>query len=168
MNITMKNPISILTVIVGFAFLLFAQSCGGSGESNQQSEGAEQQSSTESGLTDFEMEHGIGPITERMEISAEINEEMSARGQEIFGMKCEMCHVMDSRLVGPALGNVMDYRSPEYVMNMILNPGDMARKHPEGQKLVQEYMSVMPYQNVSEEDARALLEYLRDYNMNNN
>lgn len=164
----MKNRLSTLTIIAGFTLFLFAQSCGGGGESNEQSQSSEQQSSNESGLTDFELEHGIGPINERMDISNDIDEELRNRGQEVFEMKCEMCHNMDSRLVGPALGDVMDNRSPEYVMNMILNPGDMARKHPEGQKLVQEYMSVMPYQNVSEEDARALLEYLRDYNINNN
>ncbi|MFO7798223.1 MAG: cytochrome c [Rhodohalobacter sp.] len=154
-----------LSLTLLFSFTLIFAACSG-GESGQES-GASSEPQQEEGLSDFEMEHGIGPITERMEISDEIDGEMRARGQEIFEMKCEMCHNMEGRMVGPALGDVAERRSPEYIMNMILNPGGMARNHPEGKKLVQEYMSVMPFQNVKEEDARALVEYLRDYNMNN-
>jgi mono/diheme cytochrome c family protein len=151
----------LLTVLLALALTFSA--CSG-GDSQQQTQEGDNQ---EQGLTDFEMEHGIGPITERLDISDEIDDELRVRGQEIFEMKCEMCHNMEGRMVGPALGDVAERRSPEYLMNMILNPGGMARNHPEGQKLVQEYMAVMPFQNVSEEDARALVEYLRDYNMNN-
>jgi len=156
----MKLPLTLL-----FSFTLIFVACSG-GESGQQSQ-ASSEAQQEEGLSDFEMEHGIGPITERMEISDEIDEEMRMRGQEIFEMKCEMCHNMEGRMVGPALGDVADRRTPEYMMNMILNPGGMARNHPEGKKLVQEYMSVMPFQNVEKEDARAIVEYLRDYNMSN-
>ena len=102
-----------------------------------------------------------------MEISDEIDEEMRMRGQKIFEMKCEMCHNMEGRMVGPALGDVADRRTSEYMMNIILNPIGMARIHPEGKKLVQEYRSVMPFQNVEKEDARAIVEYLRDYSLNN-
>jgi mono/diheme cytochrome c family protein len=154
-----------LTLTLLFSVTLIFVACSGS-ESGQGSQ-ASSETQKEEGLSDFEMEHGIGPITERMEISDEIDEEMRMRGQEIFEMKCEMCHNMEGRMVGPALGDVADRRTPEYMMNMILNPGGMARNHPEGKKLVQEYMSVMPFQNVEEEDARAIVEYLRDYNMSN-
>ena len=154
-----------LTLTLLFSVTLIFVACSGS-ESGQRSQ-ASSETQKEEGLSDFEMEHGIGPITERMEISDEIDEEMRMRGQEIFEMKCEMCHNMEGRMVGPGLGDVADRRTPEYMMNMILNPGGMARNHPEGKKLVQEYMSVMPFQNVEEEDARAIVEYLRDYNMSN-
>lgn len=151
----------LLTIL--FALALTFSACSG-GDSQQETQEEETQ---EQGLSDFELEHGIGPITARLDISDDIDDDLRVRGQEIFEMKCEMCHNMEGRMVGPALGDVADRRSPEYIMNMILNPGGMAKNHPEGEKLVQEYMSVMPFQNVSEEDARALVEYLRDYNMNN-
>jgi cytochrome c len=153
----------LLTLLFSFTLIFSACSGGESSQESQASSGTEQ----EEGLSDFEMEHGIGPITEKMEISNDIDEEMRIRGQEIFEMKCEMCHNMEGRMVGPGLGDVAERRTPEYMMNMILNPGGMARNHPEGKKLVQEYMSVMPFQNVEEEDARAIVEYLRAYSMNN-
>lgn len=78
-----------------------------------------------------------------------------------------MCHNMEGRMVGPELGDVMERRSPEFVMNFILNPSGMTREHPVGQELLQEYMTAMPYQNVKEDEARAIVEFLREYNQNN-
>lgn len=148
---------NILPVISFSVLLLTLQACGGEQTPNQAN------SNQESGLSEFEIEHGIGPVTERMEIG-EIDQNLVARGEDIFSMKCEMCHNMEGRMVGPELGNVLENRSIEYVMNMILNPSGMVNDHPEAKKLLQEYMTAMPYQNVSQDDARAIVEFLRDYN----
>jgi hypothetical protein len=114
-------------------------------------------------LTPFELEHGIGPITERMSIDDEIDEELSMRGQSFFEMKCEVCHDLDQRKVGPALGDVVERRSPEFVMNFILNPGENVLNHPVGLDLLAEHHTEMPFANVTEEEARAIYEFLRDY-----
>jgi mono/diheme cytochrome c family protein len=113
-------------------------------------------------LTPFEQEHGIGPITERVEISEEINPEMVMRGQNIFEMKCESCHGMEEDEVGPSLGDVVERRSPEFIMNFILNPGENVLNHPVGLDLLAEHHTEMPYSDVSREEARAIYEYLRD------
>ena len=68
---------------------------------------------------------------------------------------------MQERFVGPPLGDITERRTPAFILNMILNPDQMAREHPEARKLLTEYPVIMPYQNVSEEQAYALLEYLR-------
>ncbi len=156
-----RTLINTFTII---ASLLLFLSCGNgeSPESNGTSAETEEQ-----GLTEFELEHGMGPVTERIELDNTIDDELASKGQSIFEMKCEMCHNMEGRMVGPELGEVMDRRSPEFVMNMILNPGGMTREHPEGQKLLQEYMTAMPFQNVKENEARAIVEYLRNYSENN-
>lgn len=114
-------------------------------------------------LTPFQLEHGIGPITERISIDDEINEELSSRGESIFTMKCEVCHDLDQRKVGPALGDVVERRSPEFVMNFILNPGENVLNHPVGLDLLAEHHTEMPFANVTEAEARAIYEYLRDY-----
>lgn len=113
------------------------------------------------GLSEFELEHGIGPITEPVSLEEELDQKLAAQGQELFETKCESCHQMDNKLVGPPLGNILEARSPEFVMNFMLNPSEMISDHPVGQQLLEEYMVEMTYQNVSEEDARAILEYLR-------
>jgi cytochrome c len=120
-------------------------------------------SASESGLSSFELEHGIGPVTQPVSLG-EVDAERRARGKDIFETKCESCHRLDNRLVGPALGDVLDRRSPEFVMNFILNPQEMIEKHPEGKKMLAEYMLVMPFQNVAEDEALDIVEYLRSIN----
>jgi hypothetical protein len=46
-------------------------------------------------------------------------------------------------------------------MNMILNPEQMTKEDPVAKKLFVEYLTQMTFQDVSEDDARAILEYLR-------
>ncbi len=150
----------IIAVFVSF-FIVFAQACGGDDTADRTSGQAE---TAEAGLSEFELEHGVGPITERIELSDEFDPELVEKGRNIYEMKCEMCHNMEGRMVGPALGDVMERRSAEFVMNFILNPSGMVREHPTGQELLREYMTAMPYQNVMEDEARAIVEFLREYN----
>lgn len=111
-------------------------------------------------FTAFELEHGVGPITAPVELGA-IDPAKAAQGETLFQYNCEACHMLEDRFVGPPLGRVLEHRSAAFVMNFILNPEQMVREHPEGQKLLAEYPLVMPYQNISEDEARAIVEYLR-------
>jgi cytochrome c len=138
-------------------FLLTLLACGGDG--NGAPEAAPEPS--EPGLTAFQAEHGIGPFTTEVTLDGPVDAELARAGEEIFQLYCESCHMMDERFIGPSLGDVLERRSPTFVLNMIMNPEQMAREHPEGQRMLQEYPLIMPYQNITEEQARALLEYLR-------
>lgn len=152
----------ILLPLLTVSLILFA--CGNNGD-NADSSGSTSETE-EQGLTEFELTNGIGPVTEPIELG-EIDSEQATKGQNIFEMKCEMCHNMEGRMVGPALGDVLERRSAEFVMNMILNPSGMTKEHPEGQKMLQEYMTAMPFQNVKEDEARAIVEFLREQTNNN-
>lgn len=137
------------------AMMILLAGCGGS------QDGKDQESSQKetSGLSEFEMKHGVGPINEPVTIG-EIDMEKVEQGKEIFRTKCSACHKMDQDYVGPPLGDVLEKRTPAYVMNMILNPVEMTKKHPEAKKMLQQYMNQMTFQNVSKEEARAIVEYL--------
>jgi len=147
-----------LLLILSLMLFLLLPGCGGDTDSGQSSQ--QDAAGGSGGLTEFEQEHGIGPITEKMTIR-DFDLEKAAKGQDMFESICAACHMLETRLVGPPIKGLTERRSPEFLMNMILNPGDMARKHPEGQKMMQEYMMVMPFQNVSESEARAIVEYFR-------
>ena len=112
------------------------------------------------GLSDFELEHGIGPVKQIMELSA-LDVNLAKEGEKIYDSKCAACHKLDDRYVGPPQRDVLERRTPEFVMNMILNPEENYQKHPEIKKLLGEYMTQMPNQNLSVQDARAVLEYFR-------
>lgn len=145
----------IITSLV-FA-LLFLFSCGESEPGNSTSKSTAQKES--SGLTEFEQNHGIGPVTEVITIG-EIEKEKAEKGETLFKTKCSACHKVGERYIGPDLKNVLSKRSPSYVMNMILNPDEMVKKHPEAKKLLAEFLSPMPNQNLEMEEARAIVEYL--------
>jgi len=113
------------------------------------------------GLTPFELEHGIGPITKPVALGSAVDKALAASGQKVFEEKCAACHKMGERYVGPALGEVTKRRTPAFVMNMALNPLGMVEKHPVTKKLLAEYFVAMPNQNISPEQARQVVEYLR-------
>lgn len=102
---------------------------------------------------------GIGPIKE---VKLEpINPELVTKGKGIYEMKCLPCHKMDERLVGPPMRGVTKRRTPEWIMNMILNPQEMTQQDPVAKELLGIYLIQMTFQDVSQDDARALLEYFR-------
>jgi hypothetical protein len=68
----------------------------------------------------------------------------------------------NQRMIGPALAGTLERRSPEWAMNMIMNPTEMIKKDPIAKALLKEYNNaIMLNQNVNQQDARALLEYIR-------
>ncbi|MEQ8218259.1 MAG: cytochrome c [Arenibacter sp.] len=104
---------------------------------------------------------GVGPI-KSVTFADEIDTELAAKGQKTFSTICVACHMAEQRLIGPALKGVFERRSPEWVMNMIMNPDGMLKEDPIAKALLKEYNNaVMLNQNLSEEDARAVAEYLR-------
>jgi mono/diheme cytochrome c family protein len=113
------------------------------------------------GLTSFQREHGVGPLTKPVDVSASVDKTLAASGAKLFEQKCSACHKMDERYVGPPLGDVTKRRTPTFVMNMILNPQEMVLKHPASKKLLAEFMVPMPNLNLSTGEAREVVEYLR-------
>ncbi len=147
--------------LVLFMFTLFAVGCGeNKSEESTANTSANEKLAEKFGITVFELENGIGPIKEKLELGP-LNMQMAAKGQKIFEEKCASCHKLDDRFTGPAQRDVIERRTPEYIMNMILNPEEMIKKHPEVKKMLAIYMTSMTYQNVSQEQAREILEYFR-------
>lgn len=106
-------------------------------------------------------EIGIGPV-DKVEISATIDDGMVTKGKQIFETKCLSCHKINEKFVGPALIGVTKRRKPEWIMNQILNPEEMTKKDEVAMRLFHEYnMTQMTFQNVTQDDARAILEYFR-------
>lgn len=151
------------SLIPALLLLLFLSlsACGGDTDTSNTTE-EDASSSQAGGLSEAELENGIGPI-ENLTLPASIDEALAEQGEEIFKSKCAACHKLEERYVGPPLGTVLSNRTPAFVMNMVLNPDEMVKKHPEVQAMLAQYLTPMPNQNLTEEDARAVLEYLRDH-----
>ncbi|QCX39396.1 cytochrome c [Aureibaculum algae] len=103
---------------------------------------------------------GIGPITS-VTLAAEVDQELAKTGKEVYEKMCTACHKAEKKFIGPAPKGILERRSPEWVMNMILNPDGMVKEDPIAKALLAEYLSPMSNQNLTEEQARAVLEYFR-------
>ena len=70
--------------------------------------------------------------------------------------------MVNEESVGPAIKGILDRRSPEWIMNMILNPTEMLQEDPIAKKLLAEYNNEYMYnQNLIEDEAREIIEYFR-------
>lgn len=152
----MKRFIYALLILPAI-FLLTG--CSEDNASNDWPDSAKQKAP--SGLSEFEEVNGIGPVKAKLDIPVEFNTVKATEGEKIFDQKCYACHRLDERLVGPPLRKVTEKRSNEFIVNMILNPDEMQKKHPEVKKLLAEYMTQMPFQDVTMEETLLILEYLR-------
>ena len=110
-----------------------------------------------------EVKTGVGPIKEPVELGMEINKEMAAKREEIFNKQCTICHEIHNSNRGPALGGVLEKRSPQWVMNMILNPDGMIENDPQVKALKAVYETRMVDLKLTQEEARQVVEYLRTY-----
>lgn len=164
----MKKLIKTISLIA-VALLMF--SCGNSEKEQKDNvklgDYSETSERKEVASTDPMQNKGIGPV-KTMSVSEEIDEEMATRGAELFKNMCSACHKMDKKFVGPAVAGVTERRTHEWIMNMILNPEQMIKEDPIAKKLlVESNMAVMANQNLKEDEARAILEYFRQYDRAN-
>ncbi|MCB0719058.1 MAG: cytochrome c [Bacteroidetes bacterium] len=151
----------VLFATAALCGLLVAQGCGNKDEPGPSPASA---SNRMDELTSEQLRNGIGPVTS-VDLG-EYNPDLANEGQELFKIKCSACHKIDQRYVGPALNDVLSRRTPAYVMNMILNPEEMVKRHPEAKKLLAEYAAPMANQHLTQEEARAIVEFLRNTNNN--
>ncbi|MGB0863438.1 MAG: c-type cytochrome [Saprospiraceae bacterium] len=148
--------------IVLFAAILITGvfACGGGGDDTSEEEVSEGYSMLEK-EADPKDSKGVGPVSELL-LDDGIDQKMADAGSVIFEAKCTACHKPTEKHIGPAPQGVLDRRSPEWVMNMILNPEEMVQKDPVAKKLLMEYNgSPMANQNLTEAEARSVLEYFR-------
>ncbi len=148
-------------VILSVLVLTLMVSCGDKSKNDSPDNTAEKKEVKEDvAELDPMKDKGIGPI-KNITLAAEIDQKLVTTGTEIFKSKCSACHKMGKRFVGPDLVGVTKKQSPEWIMNMILNPEEMVQKNPTAKALLAEYLSPMANQNLSEDEARAVLEYFR-------
>ncbi len=88
---------------------------------------------------------------------------LAASGKSVFETKCSACHrVTEQKIVGPGLKGITQRRKPTWILNMITNPEEMTKKDPAAMKLLEEHLTQMTFQNVTDDEAKSILEYLRE------
>ena len=104
---------------------------------------------------------GVGSV-KHVELAEELDQEMVERGRELFTTNCTACHKTDKRFIGPSPKGILKRRSPEWIMNMILDPSLMVEQDQCAKDLLVEFNgAAMANQNMTEAQARDILEFFR-------
>lgn len=166
----MKIKFAISAVLT--TFLLIA--CGGKTEKKEDGFSVERKKSTEKVVETPEPTNevpasqritldnkGVGQI-KNIELDPEIDQTMADAGAALFKTNCTACHKTDKRFIGPKMQGILERRSPEWVMNMILDPKLMTEEDQCAKDLLVEFNgAAMANQNLTVEQTRSLLEYFR-------
>lgn len=103
-----------------------------------------------------------GTKIESVEITHPLKQEWVTQGKSIYEMKCLACHKLTGdKLVGPGWAGVTQRRKPEWIMNMATNVDMMLETDETAQKLLEQCLVRMPNQNLSKDEARTVLEFMR-------
>jgi hypothetical protein len=163
----MKNQKKQISLSLIVLFIAMMASCGGSSNSEKVEESTAESENgvvAEDGKTNnpsYDPNRGEGKFT-KIDIGASLDTEKANLGQAVYDVKCGSCHKLtDEKLVGPGWAGVSTRNTPVWIMNFITNTDAMIDKDPKVQAQLELCLVRMPNQNLSDDDARNLLEFMR-------
>jgi mono/diheme cytochrome c family protein len=167
----MRRITTLITFLIAIAFIGF-EACssggsdkGGDSDSKKKAKKEKKKEKKEEVPESIKKGKGIGPV-EEVEVADKINEDWAKKGEAIHGKKCASCHKLtDKRATGPGWAGITNKRKPEWIMNMIMDTEAMLAQDPEAQKQLAECATRMPNQNLSRDEARQVLEFMRKNDM---
>lgn len=152
----MTRLFSLFSAMLLAGSLLFV-ACGG-GQSSKDQKPLDVQELTK----DQPEVHGDLIADADIQHSNPLNSAWVDAGKTIYELKCQACHKLtEEKLVGPGWKGVTQKRTPAWIMNMITNVDIMLEKDVEAQKLLEQCLVRMPNQNITKDEARQILEYMR-------
>lgn len=153
-----------LTIFCSVIALSLLIACGG--DDSKPADTAATSSETPQSMvntSDYDPKRGEGKWDHtNVKIGDNVDAAMAAEGKKVYEVKCASCHKLDDeRLVGPGWKGVSQRQTPPWIMNFITNPDPMIDKDPELQAQLEICLVRMPNQNLSDDEARKLLEFMR-------
>jgi mono/diheme cytochrome c family protein len=147
-------------IILLAAGLLYACS-NGSNSNTTDTKDASATSATSGDNPSYDPHRGEGKFA-KVEISDKLDATMADAGKKIYDVKCSACHKLTTeKLVGPGWSGVTKKFAPVWIMNFITNPDAMIDKDPALQAQLELCLVRMPNQNLTDEDARHIFEFMR-------
>lgn len=112
-----------------------------------------------------EKDKGIGPFKDVK--LGPVDQGKVRKGLTIFMQKCFLCHDLDNKKLAPPLRSITSQETPEFILNMIVNPTEMQKLNPKIKEQMQKYNNLpMLDQQISQTDALNILDYLRSISKN--
>lgn len=155
----MKN----ISLLASIALVTMLTACGGDNEKETTTTAGQEPQSMVDEPPSYDPNRGEGKWTEEnVNVGETLNEEWAAAGERNSSVKCASCHkYTNEKLVGPGWAGVTERRTPAWIMNFITNPDPMIDKDPEAQAMLELCLVRMPNQNLTDAEARNILEFMR-------
>lgn len=148
-----------ITAIIVVAAMYACGNQNGTATAENASAGEEKKESSTN--PSYDPERGEGKF-KTVEIPATVDAALAEKGNKVYGVKCSSCHKLtEEKLVGPGWKGVTTRFTAPWIMNFITNTDEMLTKDPKAQAQLEICLVRMPNQNLSDDDARSLYEFMR-------
>jgi cytochrome c2 len=152
-------------LVIGAAVALLIAACGNNSNEKKESAPAALQSETapaaSNGNPSYDPKRGEGKFT-HVDVSPTLDAAKAEGGNKVYTVKCSGCHKLtQEKLVGPGWQGVTGRHAAEWIMNFVTNTDEMINKDPKAQAMLEICLVRMPNQNLSDEDARNIYEFMR-------
>lgn len=154
----MKKSLIVVTALFSSVLL----SCQGGGDKKEvpASTTTTENTSTQDNPS-YDPKRGEGKFKD-VQVAATLDKTMADAGEKVYSVKCSGCHKLtDERLVGPGFTGVTGRHTADWIMNFVTNTDAMINKDPKAQAMLEICLVRMPNQNLTDDDARHVYEYLR-------
>jgi mono/diheme cytochrome c family protein len=139
----------------------FIAACGGGSSDKPAANSETPAETTTTGNPSYDPERGEGKFKD-VSIAENLDATMAAAGEKVYTVKCVSCHKLTSeKLVGPGWMGVTDRHTAAWIMNFTTNTDAMLNKDPKAQAQLEICLVRMPNQNIADDDARNLYEFMR-------
>jgi mono/diheme cytochrome c family protein len=148
-------------VFLGLTIFVLA-SCGNNSSSEKkETASSSDQKDAAGGNPSYDQKRGEGKFS-KVEVSPNLEIAKAEAGEKVYTVKCSACHKLtEEKLVGPGWKGVTGRHAAEWIMNFATNPDAMLDKDPKAQAMLELCLVRMPNQNLSDEDARNIYEFMR-------
>lgn len=152
-----------IVTALGAALIAGCNSNSNQGATSTSAENTESSAkeATENGNPSYDPNRGEGKFKD-IKLEDKLDATLATGGQKVFDVKCSSCHKLtDEKLVGPGWAGVTSRHKPEWIMNFVTNTDEMLNKDPKAQAMLEICLVRMPNQNLSDDEARQILEFMR-------
>ncbi|HRE50239.1 MAG TPA: c-type cytochrome [Flavitalea sp.] len=143
------------------SLIIFVFACSNPDANNDAAAGSTSSSTNAKGNPSYDPDRGEGKFKD-VQISEKLDEEKAARGEKVSELKCLSCHKLsDERLVGPGWKGTTVRHRADWLLNFMTNTDAMIDKDPKVQAMLEICMVRMPNQNLTDDEAFEIYEFMR-------
>lgn len=147
--------------LIGLLLLMGLYACSSQEGSKSPNASTETSQPTPSGAPGYDPNRGEGKFKDVV-VDPKLNAALAEAGNKVYSVKCSSCHkTTDEKLVGPGWKGVTGRHSADWILNFITNTDEMLTKDPKAQAQLEICLVRMPNQNLSDDDAKSLYEFMR-------